>query len=416
MNDDLEHDFEDAHPFQRHVLPKEQAFQTVRATLAAELGDLKHLNCVLANIFYIQKKKIPYVYVAFGSSAYSRRSRYNALKLTYALVSTIKALATAGYVEIFLGFQGHNGFDGRRTRIAATPKLLSLLEKELEKPVNDLFETVKTECIELRDEDGAVEYVDSRFTRTARKLLDDYNTCIKQADIVFPDDALKTDTYRVFSGGWDKGGRFYNHRWSYLPKQQRLAITINGEAVVECDYSAQHLRLLYAMLGFQVANDPYAVRNYARDAVKHAILIMLNAKSQDGARKAIRLKLTRAAMALKEDAGNVKAQKFVAAFDGVDISDLIADITAYHEPIWNFFCSGIGIVLQNLDSRICEMVLKHFTALNVPCLPVHDSFIVPASYENELVKVMKAAAMEIGKVIDAPISVTGGVVELLKAA
>lgn len=399
---------DDAYPLGRHMLPKDGAFQAVKAALIAELGTLKHLECVLANLFYAEKIGLRYVSIPFDNTAYRTKSRYNALRISFKIVATVKAMAAAGYVTINIGFLDRDTGISRRTRIIATPKLLSLLEDEMRKPVNELVQMVKCECIELRNEEGFVEYVDSRFTKAARKALQDYNDMMKCADITFPTDTMVTDTYRVFNGDWDRGGRFYNHRWSFMPKEQRLSIRMNGEPVVEVDYSAQHLRLLYAMLGYQIANDPYAVGSYARKAVKDAILIMLNAKTQAGAHKAITLKLTQAKLALAKDADDAKAQKLVDAFEGVDVGELIRDILSYHAPIWNFFCSGIGIILQNLDSRICEAVLKHFVSLNVPCLPVHDSFLVPASYEDTLIAVMKQAALDIGKVQDIPVSVTRG--------
>jgi len=45
--------------------------------------------------------------------------------------------------------------------------------------------------------------------------------------------------------------------------------------------------------------------------------------------------------------------------------------------------------LQYIDSQLAESVLKHFTSRDIPCLCVHDSFIVPKKYGDELEGVMK---------------------------
>ncbi|MBV5343104.1 hypothetical protein JZU68_05665, partial [bacterium] len=50
--------------------------------------------------------------------------------------------------------------------------------------------------------------------------------------------------------------------------------------------------------------------------------------------------------------------------------------------------SGAGLKLQNLDSQITEAILMRMTDKGIPCLPVHDSYIVPQQYEDRLRDVM----------------------------
>lgn len=42
-----------------------------------------------------------------------------------------------------------------------------------------------------------------------------------------------------------------------------------------------------------------------------------------------------------------------------------------------------------MDSQIADNVLHYFTKKDIPCLCVHDSFIVPVKYKDELENVMK---------------------------
>jgi len=60
-----------------------------------------------------------------------------------------------------------------------------------------------------------------------------------------------------------------------------------------------------------------------------------------------------------------------------------------HKKIQKYFYKGIGVKLQYRDSKIAERILKHFTRKNIVCLCIHDSFIVPEQYQDELNDVMK---------------------------
>ena len=46
--------------------------------------------------------------------------------------------------------------------------------------------------------------------------------------------------------------------------------------------------------------------------------------------------------------------------------------------------TGIGRRLQNIDSDICARVQRRLRHAGIPCLSVHDSFIVPASHSEQL--------------------------------
>ncbi|MDX9710543.1 MAG: hypothetical protein RBT64_13410, partial [Trichloromonas sp.] len=53
--------------------------------------------------------------------------------------------------------------------------------------------------------------------------------------------------------------------------------------------------------------------------------------------------------------------------------------------------TGKGLTLQNLDSAITEDILISFMREGIPCLPVHDSYIVPARYKDRLYQKMMEA-------------------------
>ena len=60
-----------------------------------------------------------------------------------------------------------------------------------------------------------------------------------------------------------------------------------------------------------------------------------------------------------------------------------------HSAVAHHFYTGAGSRLQLLDSQLAEAVMLHFAELNIPILPLHDSFLMHHGYERELPKLMK---------------------------
>ena len=48
----------------------------------------------------------------------------------------------------------------------------------------------------------------------------------------------------------------------------------------------------------------------------------------------------------------------------------------------------MGVDLMYRDSLIAEDILRHFLNKKIPCLTIHDSFIVPIHHKDELFQVM----------------------------
>ena len=68
------------------------------------------------------------------------------------------------------------------------------------------------------------------------------------------------------------------------------------------------------------------------------------------------------------------------------------------------FYSGQGLRLQYIDSQLAKRIVLHFANEGVTELPVHDSFIIAAHHEQELVAVMKSVFAE--RFVGAEIKVT----------
>ena len=81
--------------------------------------------------------------------------------------------------------------------------------------------------------------------------------------------------------------------------------------------------------------------------------------------------------------------------DALDMNwtELRQAILDSHKPIQHLFFKGLGNKLQFEDSCIAESVMLHYTHLDSPALPVHDSFVLhhaEGSY-GKLEEVMRRA-------------------------
>ena len=113
---------------------------------------------------------------------------------------------------------------------------------------------------------------------------------------------------------------------------------------------------LYHQLGLEFNGDPYAIGDGSqRNEYKLVSLISINADKR-GSHIAVRDAL--------KDAG------FDAAQDLSAIRKMMDDFKARHAPIKEFLFSGVGIDLQNADSRIMEKIMMK-TACKEDCSPSH---------------------------------------------
>lgn len=188
--------------------------------------------------------------------------------------------------------------------------------------------------------------------------------------------------YRLFNNAnWQEGGRFYGGWWEKLPKTDRRRILIDGEQTVELDYSAHHARLCYAAEGVPLgaATDPYTVEGLDpaiyRNAIKRTFAMLLN---------------------MEHGRSPARPAEFKGLFPTPsEYREFVEQIERAFKPISHWLRQGRGLYMQWVDSEIADEVLARLTAERIPCLPVHDSFIVPNSSEAFLRKVMADAYRDV---------------------
>lgn len=187
--------------------------------------------------------------------------------------------------------------------------------------------------------------------------------------------------HRVFNRedfSFSHGGRFFGAYHQRMPSELRANLTINGEAAVELDYKAHHIRMLYHQEHNDYQEDPYNAfggSKEERKPYKLATLAMVNAPDEKTAVKAIR-DLLRGEDGIKFKLTNANIEPLIERFKEV------------HTDISKYLCSDVGCELQNKDSVITDAILTRLTDDGVPCFPVHDSYIVPARHEDLLRQAM----------------------------
>ena len=192
-------------------------------------------------------------------------------------------------------------------------------------------------------------------------------------------DLRRVQLVRIFSRGTlDKGGRFYRGWWLGVPSKHRPHIRINGLKTVEVDYSAMHIRILYAQadIEYSLDKDPYDL----------GLSDWLG--KQDPRRKLIKEGFN----ALINDEDNVYTiDKTLQQRLNLTHTEFLDKIKSIHPKLYPLLQSDVGLKTQRLDSDIAEEVLLSFIKEGVTCLPIHDSFIVPAGYAWDLQQKLKEA-------------------------
>lgn len=323
----------------------------------------------------------PWRAVSRNKSDYQKGTRYRKLFFKYDLfIGVLDDLIELGYIEQKIGFHDRRSGIGYQTRIKLTDKALNFLDFDI-KQIERNPEVPDDETIIKKDASGhLLDYVDDRFTNEMREDVRQYNNMVSTAEINTNDIELKfrfdpTNVllHRVFNGeDWDGGGRFYG-QWQQLPKEDRLKLKLDGESVVELDFVALHPAIAYSLQGFELAFDPYLIEGCERKDVKKAFLCLFNCESRKQAINTIR-----------------------SEFHVKGAASLLHRIEEEHGLIADFFYNPpFGLMLMNIDSWICEKVLKKLMKQDILALPIHDSFIVKKSYEEELRRAMSDSFFEL---------------------
>ena len=168
------------------------------------------------------------------------------------------------------------------------------------------------------------------------------------------------------------GGRIYGGFWQRIKREWRKTIEIDGVAATELDYKANHPSMVYHLsTGEPIPSDCYAIAGYDRDIVKIAVMMMMinnddSSKAAAALVQKVRKKLNKS---ISHDVGR----------------SLIASLEELHAPIVPYlYDKRLGKTLQVIEGEIASDILLTLLQDGVPCLPVHDSFIVASPHRERL--------------------------------
>jgi hypothetical protein len=275
-----------------------------------------------------------------------------------------------------------------RSRIRATPALRARIGT-LPAAATRLG---ASHAIVLRGADGRPHlYKETKSTSALRQDVETHNTFLKAFEVTVSHseagydaqgylvigghrlNPLRTSYRRIFNSSFARGGRWYGPWWQSVPSRIRGGICINGEPTCEPDIRGCHMRLLCARAGVALRDgDPYAGLGLPRNHVKLAINVMLNARNWRSARGALIERLS----------------DCYGPTPGSHVDQIRAAVRTRFpalEPHWN---TGFGLVPQNIDAGICASVQRRLRDQDIPCLSVHDRFIVPQSARDLTVAAM----------------------------
>lgn len=200
----------------------------------------------------------------------------------------------------------------------------------------------------------------------------------------------------IFTENFDLHGRIYGSHQKH-GKEARATIRFNGAKSVELDFEGFHPRALYHSEGVPYRSDPYRLWEDTspemRLMAKTVINVALNAKTRRGAISACNEAMNQWADGRRKDGRELeRAIKLQSAAEttGLKFADVYELAVEKHRPIAHHFGSDAGLRLMRRDSKVALAILFSFASQGVPCLGIHDSFVVPESQEHELRRLMIA--------------------------
>lgn len=362
----------------------------------------------------------PYVAYPRKASVYSHDRMLKAWRLPYrATIWAADRLLDLRYAEGVLGWKDEDG-RGFLSRIRALPNLMELMVAQRITHA-DVAEEKHHELIEMRaraDKKGVKKCVDVSGRAEVRRLspaVRRINEMLEAANVVLhitreervrlivhnrEDKAIvsylpnphQNQVRRIFNNNsFREGGRFYGHWVQNLPRWVRAThLTINGQPTVERDFKEFHIRMLYNLRGLPLPDQlPYYLPGWpgdknTRKAIKRIVNTLINAEDRATARQSVLF----GPDSIARECG----------LTAEDVDKMIAAILVKHAPVADDLPSGAGVRLQYHDSEIAQRIMLRLWGQGIPCVPLHDSFVVAAEHDAELDQAMREeSARELGE-------------------
>lgn len=382
---------------------KTNFLRPIAKTLITEFGDTYTQELWVLLTF--SAKAIRYSTKGFHLSL--DRNNYTAANKTFKhslcnkrMSALIREMENKGYITFLKGFF-HNENSYARSAVIIKPSLSNLIDKDL----------AKSQAVSREDNLSLIEIVDTENTTITKKMvkgkmvkkkvtafktpkgrgfkglkekranLYKYNKLIESSLITIDGEIDNAIVYkRRFEDDLTGCGRYFCGSYQTIKSHLRVTTIINGEKTCEVDYKNIQPRLLASQLGVTLPEgfDAYDIGIVDRNFAKSMLFPVLFSDSRGAAKTSITLKLKEAGIT------HLTSEEVMVAFEKHN-----------HMISSTFFNKKQYRTLQNLDARMAEYVIDHFTSLGVVALCYHDSFVIQSKYEKDLIKVMEAAWLEV---------------------
>lgn len=240
-----------------------------------------------------------------------------------------------------------------------------------------------------------------KYEKYLINLLNSYNYSSRNFSLEVGERKLDIQIHKVFNNGtFQEGGRSYviGVDSDIMNKENRVELTIDGAPTVELDYKSLHPRLLCELDGLFMDHTflPYNIQleGYDDDVLKRickvALLTVFNAKSITQAVGAV----TKELRDLKDEHDKPLVPQWKAnglVPKTIEVKRIIQELCEHNIYIADHFFTGCGTKLQNLDSRIMDIILQKFLDADEFCLPVHDSIVVEERLSDFAIESMEDA-------------------------
>ncbi|QWD88679.1 hypothetical protein GQ367_07290 [Polynucleobacter sp. MWH-CaK5] len=368
---------------------------------------LKWMKVAIAGLYLIGGYQKDSVQIPVSRNLYYGKTRRNKLYQPE-LLKCFMWLRDAGYMqETKPAHQDKNG-NWTPAAYALTRKWLDVAcqfspyHERRDQILKSVVRNPSLPVIELRKDGKRMRTNPHKEKWLWEKRIKAYNERLTYFDFRLNRELIPPVTFsitRIFNdGSYDRGGRYYSTAQGFK-SQLRLHLTINNEPVVEVDYRGLHPSLLYQRAGLEEpTEDAYTIDGYPRKLVKKAFNILINRKKPAPATKSLIFYLNKNKKEYVDDKHPIPPTIDTAYCEALEKA-----IRDRHKPIEHFFCTGVGLELQNHDSLLCSHIFDYFLAKTGSIvLAVHDSFIVKQSDIQHLAEAFRYAEFAVAKSLGIP--------------
>lgn len=352
--------------------------------------------------------------------------------ITRGIIDCADTLHKHGYIDLIKGISFEHF--KRNSRIRATEKLLERFYS-LGGRGHHFYRTLEDTLDLIRFKEPVtkrmVRYEDTTFTSNARELLLRYNVLMSHHKLTHPGPQYcryaplrGTTLHRIFNGSWKAGGRYFGSPYQMMKSEHRKELLIDGQRLIEIDYSATHISIYYNLIGrdywFEKQDlpdmyaDPYYFNSYNPDGdplVRGLNKLITNTYLQNSTRGGVPdpFEPTRKSV---QKALNIHGYKRKNKFNypnfkeklpksipfGLPLKEYMVSYLGPHGPYSSIdFSEADGLFLMFVESEITTEVIRSFTDAEKPLLVIHDSFMAKTEDKTLLDQAMKSAWTKILK-------------------